>query len=80
MLKDWNRKKLSKGEVFHFENSLRPFVSVNDRQNDPCFLDLNEMKVYAYDDLECEGLYFYFDEEDEDFRGVEIDGTIKEWF
>ena len=80
MLKDWNRCKIVKNEVFHFKNSLRPFVNVDNTSGDFCFLDLNEMKVYTFDDLDYEGLYFYTIEEDDDFMGVEIAGNIKEWF
>ena len=78
MIKDWNRKDIK--EVFHFKNSLRPFINVDNTSGDFCFLDLNERKVYTYDDLEYEGLEFYKDNVDDDFMGVEIDGEIKDWF
>ena len=77
MIIDWNRNTLERGTVFHFKNSLRPFTDV-DKDGDFCFLDINEMKVYSLDDLEYEGLDFYTDEVDDDFKGIEIDGRI-EW-
>lgn len=78
MIFDWNRNTLKKGTVFHFKHSLRPFIEVEDRNEDLGFLDINEMKIYNLDDLESEGLEFYEDETDEDFKGIEIDGII-EW-
>ena len=80
MIKDWNRNELKKGEVFHFQHSLRPFVSIDSLEETNLFLDIDEMVVYPFDALEYEGLKFYTKEEDEDFMGVEIDGTIKDWF
>ena len=80
MIKDWNRNELKKGEVFHFQHSLRPFVSIDSLEETNLFLDIDEMVVYPFDALEYEGLEFYTKEEDEDFMGVEIDGTIKDWF
>lgn len=77
MIVDWNRQTLKAGQVFHFKNSLRPFINVDNTSGDFCFLDLNEMKTYTFDELEYEGLYFYIDEVDDDFMGVELDGTIK---
>lgn len=78
MIADWNRTSLLGGTVFHFKNSLRPFVMVDDLKSGLLFLDVDEMTVYNYDDLEHEGLFFYKSEEDEDFMGVEVDGHI-EW-
>lgn len=77
MIIDWNRQTLKPGQVFHFKNSLRPFISVDNTSGDFCFLDFNEMKIYTFDELEYEGLYFYTDETDDDFMGVELDGKIK---
>ena len=77
MIVDWNRKAVKSGQVFHFKNSLRPFVEVKDTSDDFYFLDCNEMKIYTFDELEYEGLDFYTDETDDDFKGVEIDGEIK---
>lgn len=76
MIADWNRKTFKKNQVFHFKNSLRPFIDVSD-ENNTFFLDLEKMRVYDYDDLEYEGLFFYEDDEDLDFMGVELDGEIK---
>lgn len=80
MIKDWNRYEVKKGEVFHFQHSLRPFINIDSTKETDLFLDINEMVAYCLDDLECEGLNFYTKEEDENFKGVEIDGTIKDWF
>jgi hypothetical protein len=80
MIKDWNRYEVKKGEVFHFQHSLRPFINIDSTKETDLFLDINEMVAYCLDDLECEGLEFYTKEEDENFKGVEIDGTIKDWF
>lgn len=83
MVKDWNRNEvIPMKEVFHFKNSLRPFISVEDIQGTQLFIDINEGLAYPFESLEYEGLDFYEDEveEDEDFKGVEIAGTIKDWF
>lgn len=77
MIKDWNREDLQ-GQVFHFENSLRPFTAVKNCAWDNFFLDLNEGTVYSFDELEIEGLHFYEKEDDEDFMGVKIAGRV-EW-
>lgn len=77
MIKDWNREDLQ-GQVFHFKNSLRPFIAIRDCARDYFFLDLNEGIFYSFDDLEFEGLCFYEKEDDDDFKGVEIAGKV-EW-
>lgn len=78
MIKDWNREDLQ-GQVFHFQNSLRPFTVVKNCAWDNFFLDLNEGIFYSlYELLEAEGLRFYEKENDEDFMGVKIAGHI-EW-
>lgn len=79
MIKDWNRNEVLGNTVFHFKNSLRPFVSVPTNNYDDIFIDINEWVAYTFDDLEFEGLNFYEKEDDEDFKGVEVAGTIKEW-
>ena len=79
MIKDWNRYEVKKGEVFHFQHSLRPFINIDSTKETDLFLDINEMVAYCLDDLECEGLNFYTKEEDENFKGVEVAGTIKDW-
>jgi len=76
MIKDWNRENLG-NYIFHFKNSLRPFIKVRNTSYDSCFVDINEMKVYTYDELEYEELYFYEKEDDDDFKGVKIAGNIK---
>lgn len=80
MIKDWNRSEVLGPTVFHFKNSLRPFISVDNTSGNYCFLDLNELIVYTFEELMYEGLEFYTKEEDEDFMGVEVAGTIKDWF
>lgn len=76
MIIDWNRTTLEYGQVFHFANSLRPFVEVKSANGDTLFLDINQMIVYNFDELEYEGLEFYHQEDDDDFQGVEIDGYV----
>lgn len=80
MIKDWNRYEVKKGEVFHFQHSLRPFINVSNTEEINLFLDIDEMVIYDFEALEYEGLEFYTKEEDEDFKGVEVAGTIKDWF
>lgn len=76
MIKDWNRNEVLSNTVFHFKNSLRPFISIP-LNNEDIFIDLNEWVAYSFDDLEYEGLNFYEKEEDPDFKGVEIDGVVR---
>ena len=78
MIKDWNTGEVKRNEVFHFQNSLRPFIEVTNTRGDNLFLDLNNSIVYDFDSLEYEELFFYTKEEDEDFLGVEVDGKV-EW-
>ena len=77
-IKDWNRGELNKNEVFHFQHSLRPFISVKSNEGEWFFVDIDEGICYNFYDLEFEGLEFYRDEtkEDEDFMGVEVDGKL----
>lgn len=85
MIKDWNRGEVKTlKDVFHFKNSLRPFVVVDSSIGDPLFIDIKEGIAYSFDEV-YEELNFYTKEneegeEEEDFLGVEVDGTIKEWF
>ena len=79
-IKDYNRGEVNKGQVFHFEHSLRPFIIVEDGGED-VFLDIDTWEIFDFETLENnEGLYFYEKEEDEDFKGVDVVCTIKEWF
>lgn len=75
MIVDWNKKDL-RGQVFHFKNSLRPFIEVR-TVNDFGFLDLNDFALYELDELKSEGLFFFEKEYDEDFRGVDVVGRLK---
>lgn len=76
IIKDWNRGEINENEVFHFKNSLRPFIAVQDTCEEHLFLDLDEKMIYSLEALEYENLSFYDKEDDEDFMGVEIDGKI----
>lgn len=77
MIVDWNRQTLKPGQVFHFKNSLRPFIEIRDSTEEIFFLDFNEMKIYTFDELQYDGLNFYEDEDDEDFKGVELNGEVR---
>jgi len=76
IIKDWNRGEIKENEVFHFKNSLRPFITVQDTYGEHLFLDLNEKVIYSLDALEYDNLFFYDNEDDEDFMGVEIGGKV----
>ena len=77
-IKDWNRRELANNEVFHFKNSLRPFIAIKTCEWSSLFIDIDEGIGYTLDELEFEGLEFYRDEteEDLDFMGVEVDGKL----
>lgn len=79
MIRDWNRSQVLGQAVFHFKNSLRPFVCIT-VSNEDIFLDIDSMEGYTIDELEYEGLEFYEKDDDEDFKGVDVDGTLKSWF
>ena len=74
----WNRTTLERGQVFHFANSLRPFIEISPTKFDTLFLDIDEMVAYNFDELEYQDLKFYRKEDDDDFLGVDIDGHL-EW-
>ncbi len=74
MIKDWNRENLE-GQVFHFKNSLRPFIEVY-IPDGYGFLDLNDFTIYELDQLNSEGLFFFRKENDEDFKGVDVVGRL----
>lgn len=75
---NWNMGEVGKNEVFHFKNSLRPFIEINNVYHDEgLFLDINRGECFSFDDLEYEGLEFYTDDDDDNFMGVEIDGKVK---
>lgn len=80
MIRDWNRNEVLGNTVFHFQNSLRPFVSVPMDNFEDVFIDINEWVAYTLDELNTEGLSFYTKEDDPIFKGVEIAGTLKDWF
>ena len=65
-IKDWNRETLD-GTVFHFKNSLRPFVMGKTPRGDDVFIDINNWSVYMFDNLYYEGLEFYTKDDDDDF-------------
>jgi len=69
--------KIEKGQVFHFKNSLRPFITFEDTDgHDSFFLDVDEMVCYTYEELKQERLEFYHLEDTH--LGVEVDGKV-EW-
>lgn len=75
---DWNMGEVGSKEIFHFKNSLRPFISVADVYGDEgFFLDIDKGECYSFDDLEYEGLEFYTDDNNDDFMGVEVVGKIR---
>lgn len=76
MIKDWSVESLN-GEVFHFKNSLRPFIEIMDDQWEVYFLELNEQRFYTIDDLSYEELEFYTKDDDPTFKGVKVCGNFK---
>lgn len=79
-IKDWNRETLDNGTVFHFKNSLRPFVMGKTSRDENAFIDIDKWEVYFFENLDHEGLEFYIKDDDDDFLGVLVDGTVKDWF
>lgn len=75
MIKDWNRNEVNEGEVFHFKNSLEPFILIDGGHY---FLNINTWESYAAIDLNFNGYAFYTKEDDKDFMGVDVDGRL-EW-
>ena len=73
-IKDWNRNEVLGATVFHFKNSLRPFICAdyNNNMYDCMFVDLSNMVAYNFEELEDEGLAFYTKENDGNFLGVEV--------
>ena len=76
MIKNWNIGEVKEGEVFHFENSLEPFIWFTDGYGNDCFLDINTFELYNLSDLNIYGYNFY-SEDDGDYFGLEVDGKIK---
>ena len=76
MIKDWNHESIKPNEVFHFQHSLRPFISLTNVEGNWLFVDINEGISYSFDDLEYECLEFYTKEDDEDFMGVKMSGKL----
>ena len=77
MIKDWNRNELYPMEVFHFKNSLRPFVVIEKNDGDYLFVDINNQMAYSFEELEFEGLEFFQKPNDDDFLGVSVNGILK---
>lgn len=80
MLKNWNIGEVKEGEVFHFKNSLEPFIWFTgfiDGYEGDCFLNINTFELYGLSDLNIDGYSFYSKDNDEDYLGVEVDGKIK---
>ena len=80
MVKDFNRGQVKSGETFHFQHSLISFIWIDrdDSVDGGYFVDIDEFRAYTLDELANDGFYFYSKEEDEDFKGVEVDGKL-EW-
>jgi hypothetical protein len=68
---DYNRG-MAKGKVFHFRNSLRPFIVASLPDDTDIFVDLHWGLAYTREELTFEGLDFYETEADEDFMGVAL--------
>ena len=68
---DYNRG-MAAGKVFHFRNSLRPFIVASLPNGDDIFVDLHWHLAFTREDLNFEGLEFYETEADEDFMGVAL--------
>lgn len=68
---DYNRG-MAQGKVFHFRNSLRPFIVASMPDDTHIFVDLHCGLAYTREDLNFEGLEFYKTEADEDFMGVAL--------
>jgi hypothetical protein len=76
---DYNRG-MAEGKVFHFRNSLRPFIVVSLVNGDDIFVDLHWRLAYTREDLDFEGLDFYETEADEDFMGVALIEDSEKFF
>ena len=76
---DYNRG-MAKGKVFHFRNSLRPFIVASLPNGDDIFVNLRWGLAYTREDLNFEGLNFYETEADEDFMGVALIEDIGKFF
>lgn len=81
MIIDWRTKDINARQVFHFKNSLRPFIEADTTSIELVFIDISSMTAYTYEELlQDEGLEFYSCEDvgsdDFDFKGVEIDGKL----
>ncbi|MBQ6142921.1 MAG: hypothetical protein IJI84_00245 [Clostridia bacterium] len=70
MIKDWNRNEVMPNEVFTFKGSTDPYIQI-DTPDDFYFLNLKTTRVETYDSIN-----FYTKENDEDFKGVDVIGTI----
>ena len=70
MIKDWNRNKVMLNEVFTLKGSTNPYIQVN-TPDDFYFINLKTMDVETYDTID-----FYTKENDKDFKGVDVIGTI----
>ena len=77
MILDYNRYEVNRGQVFHFKNSLVPFVNIS-TEDDDLFLDIDELEAYTLNEILLSDDYeFYEKEDDEDFLGVESFGRIR---
>lgn len=76
MVIDINGNEVKMGEVFHFKNSLAPFIFIQWDLNHIYFLNLNTYEVFDEDELNWNGYEFGYEEGL--IKGVTVDGHI-EW-
>ena len=80
-IKDWNRSEVLGDSVFHFKNSLEPFIMVYlEEDNKDIFVNIHTLLAYPFEYIESYGYHFYTKEDDEDFLGVDVVGSLKNWF
>lgn len=60
------------GTIFHFDHSLRPFMAVTDGLGNPLFIDLENAVAMGWDELIYDNLFFYEEEDNDDFLGVAV--------
>ncbi len=80
-IKDYNRGEVLSDSVFHFKHSLEPFITVySEKDCDDIFVNIHKLVAIPFEYLESYGYEFYTKEDDEDFLGVNVVGTLRNWF
>lgn len=74
MIKDWNRSEVMPNEVFTLKGSTDPYIQI-DTPDDFYFINLKTMVTETFDTINSYDL-FYTKENDEDFKGIDVIGTI----